>query len=138
MPLIPYKPFPYSGSQAIIVSDRVWIHSKNDSTMIFGSDSIGLSSKGTINLDSSIYTVVFSPKIYLGRGSENETEPVILGQTFIDALDKFCNKVSTAAMLAKSGPDSTKLITFFDELTTATSRLQETLGSSLSKTTFVK
>lgn len=136
--LTTYNPFPYSGSQAIISSDRVWLYSRRDSTLLFGNNSVGLSSKGTINLDSNIYTAVFSPKIYLGKGSEEEKEPVILGTTFTNALQKFCETVSTYASLAQSGNDTTRMVTFLSNLKTAVDELKTALPSTLSKTTFTK
>lgn len=136
--LTTYNPFPYSGSQAIISSDRVWLYARRDSTLLFGNNSVGLSSKGTINLDSNIYMAVFSPKIYLGRGSEEEKEPVILGTTFINALQKFCETVSTHSGLAQSGNDATRFVTFLGKLQSAAEELNSALPSTLSKTTFTK
>ncbi len=48
---VPY--FPYTGSQAIVASDRVTLLSKEDSTLIFGEKAVGLSSKGSVNLDAT-------------------------------------------------------------------------------------
>ncbi len=82
---VPY--FPYTGSQAIVASDRVTLLSKEDSTLIFGEKAVGLSSKGSINLDA-VQGVTLNPgeakEIKLGL---NANQSVIRGDSFIDNLD---------------------------------------------------
>jgi len=90
----PYKPFPYSGSQAITVSDRIQLNAKRDSIMLFGNNSIGLSSKGTINLESREYTIIQSPYILLGNQA---TEPLVKGEELKNMLITFANKMKLAA-----------------------------------------
>lgn len=78
--------FPFTGSQAIVASDRVTLLSKQDSTLIFGEKAIGLSTKGSLNLDA-----VDGVKINPGTGKQvqlglNATEAVIKGDGFMENL----------------------------------------------------
>ena len=78
--------FPYTGSQAIVASDRITLLSKQDSTLIFGEKAVGLSSKGSVNIDS-VKNVLINPGetgiIELGL---NATEAVIKGDSFVANL----------------------------------------------------
>jgi len=85
--------FPYTGSQAIITSDRVMLYSKLEGVFLFGKATVGLSSPSTINIDSKEGVLIYSPFIFLGS---NATEKVILGNSMvkdllqiITALEKF-------------------------------------------------
>ncbi len=79
---LPYKPeFPYKGEQIILSSDRVLLHSKNDSIFLFGKKAVSLSSTKTINLDSVDKVLISTNKIELGTEAEALGEPVVLGRT---------------------------------------------------------
>jgi len=88
--------FPYRGDQAIINSGRVLFNAKDDSVLFFAKKSIGLSSAGTINFDSSDAYIVNAPKIYLGL---NATEPLVRGQRLYTYLQDLNN---TLSLLGKS------------------------------------
>lgn len=75
--------FPYTGSQAIVASDRVTLYSRTDGVFLFGKGTVGLSSPSTINLDSKEGVLVYSPKIKLGSKA---TEQVILGNKMVKDL----------------------------------------------------
>jgi hypothetical protein len=78
----PYKPqFPYKGDQIILSSDRVLLHSKNDSVFLFGKQSVSLSSIKTINLDAPDKVLIYTNKIELGNEAEALGEPLVLGRT---------------------------------------------------------
>jgi hypothetical protein len=78
----PYKPeFPYKGDQVIISSDRVLLHSKNDSIFLFGKQAVSLSSTKTINLDATDKVLISTNKIELGSEAESLGEPLVLGRT---------------------------------------------------------
>jgi hypothetical protein len=77
--------FPYTGSQAIVTSDRVTLYSRTDGVFLFGKGTVGLSSPNTINLDSREKVLVFSPKIELGSQA---TQQVILGNRMINDLSE--------------------------------------------------
>ena len=105
--------FPYTGSQAIIAAERVTLLSKQDSTLIFGEKAVGLSTKGSINVDA-----VSGVKINPGEGKEillglNATEAVIKGDGFMGNLyllliqiENFSKEVSqlSESNLAKAIP----------------------------------
>lgn len=105
--------FPYTGSQAIIAAERVTLLSKQDSTLIFGEKAVGLSTKGSINVDA-----VSGVKINPGEGKEillglNATEAVIKGDGFMGNLyllliqiENFSKQVSqlSESNLAKAIP----------------------------------
>lgn len=77
-----YKPeFPYKGDQIILSSDRVLLHSKNDSIFLFGKQAVSLSSTKTINLDATDKVLISTDKIELGNEAEALGEPLVLGRT---------------------------------------------------------
>lgn len=98
-----YVPFPYSGSQAIVSSERIHLHARKDSVLMFARKSIGLSSVATINLDCYEKVVVNSPKIYLGLYAR---ESLILGDTFTRVLTNFLNSLSIAGTMLQSAGES--------------------------------
>jgi hypothetical protein len=75
--------FPYTGNQVIVSSDRVMLHSKTDGVFIMGYGTVGLSSRGSINIDTKELVVLSSPKIYLGFSAKQR---VILGDSMIKDL----------------------------------------------------
>lgn len=89
---VPY--FPYTGSQAIIASDRVTLLSKEDSVLVFGEKAVALSSKGSVNLDAS-EGIIFNPgdskTVKLGI---NANQSLIKGDSFMDNLDLLLNAIS--------------------------------------------
>ena len=109
-----YSPtFPYKGPQAIITSDRIVLHAKNDAIFLFGSQTVSLSSKGTVNIDSINKVTINSPVIELGNKASLSTngEKAILGDTLVTQLIHFLNnlKIFTQA-LDKIDPDNPKSI----------------------------
>ena len=75
----------FDGEQIILNSGRIVFNSKTDSILLSSFDTINLNSLNSVNIDSP-KTIVASPEIYLG--DKNATEPVILGDTFLDDLNK--------------------------------------------------
>ena len=95
----PTSPDKYEGKQAIINSDRILFNAKNDSIFLFSHESIGFSTNGSINFDTSEVKdgenankfVVNSPNIYLGlqKNGNLPNEPALLGnetQTWLNDL----------------------------------------------------
>ena len=78
----------YKDNQIILSSGRVLLHSKDDSTLIFGKKSIALSSLGTVNFDVTDRVVVNSPKIELGYEAEIQGESVLLGNSTVLLLSR--------------------------------------------------
>ncbi|MCP5063724.1 MAG: hypothetical protein GY936_14850 [Ignavibacteriae bacterium] len=75
----------FNGEQIILNSGRIVLNSKTDSILLSSFDTINLNSLNSVNIDTP-KTIVASPEIYLG--DKNATEPVILGDTFLDDLNK--------------------------------------------------
>lgn len=91
--------FPYSGSQVIVDSDRVVLHSKKEGIFLFGKATVGLSSPSTINLDTNEAVLVYSPKIYLGA---NANQRVVLGdRTIQDLIEVFTELKALSDALSK-------------------------------------
>lgn len=100
--------FPYKGNQVIISSDRVMLHSKTDGIFLFGKATIGLSSVGSINMDSNEKVVINSPKIELGNNAKDFGEPIVLGNQLTFLLTNLLLELqSTASMLSKSSDGKT-------------------------------
>lgn len=86
--ITPYKPeFPYRGNQIVIDSGRVLLNSKEDSTFIIGKKAVGISSSGTINLDSDGMCIINSPEIRLGLDASH---PLVYGDELANILNEFC------------------------------------------------
>ena len=133
--------FPYKGNQIIISSDRVMLHSKTDGVFIMGKGTVGLSSPGSINIDSNEQVRVFSPKIYLGS---NAKQRVVLGDSMIKdlkelflAMKNMCDALSklNESNLAATIPT----IRFFSKI--LSSSLNDkiiTIENNLSNTTYTE
>jgi hypothetical protein len=102
-----YAPiFPYTGSQAIVSSERVTLLGDKDAVFIFGNQAVSLSSQHTVNIDAIDKFIVSSPKTLLGnKNADNKSfgEPVLLGDTLvnellllIDGLTEFFNMAKDA------------------------------------------
>lgn len=139
--------FPYKGNQIILTSDRVTLHSKKDGVFLFGKATIGLSSVGTINLDSKEKVLIDSPKIELGSKAEQFGEPVVLGSSLQSVLVDM-NDVLTLLSNAMSKANGTNDISTAGSLATiqiagSTSiatlkNVQSKLQNILSQTTYTK
>jgi|TARA_B100000073_G_C23370824_1_gene426877 hypothetical protein len=92
----PDPPSVYSGKQVIINSDRLLFNARNDSILIIGDQSVGISTNGTFNVDSGAETIINSPEIYLGLDA---VEPVVLGDTLLGLLEELCD-----ALIAETHP----------------------------------
>ena len=75
----------FNGEQIILNSGRLLFNSKSDSILFSSFDTINLNAVNSVNIDTP-KTIVSSPEIYLG--DKNATEPVILGNKFLNDLQK--------------------------------------------------
>ena len=94
----------YEGNQIIINSDRIVFNSKTDSILGTAKVSVGFSTEGTFNIDADDHTIIDSPKIYLGNASTDEAEPVALGQTLVDWMQKLCDTLIAETHPTACGP----------------------------------
>lgn len=103
MEYTPQTPSQYDKEQIILSSGRILFNAKTDSVLFFSKKAIGLSSAGTINLDSDSYTIINSPKIYLGLEAHNERQPLLLGNKTNDLLLDLVETIQQFASLVKAG-----------------------------------
>jgi hypothetical protein len=92
----PTTPAQYANPQIIFNSDRVVINAKNDSVLISGQNSVGISSNGSVNIDASSH-YISSNNIKLG--SKNATQPVLLGDNTVDLLIELTEAVKNLASI---------------------------------------
>ena len=139
--------FPYKGNQIILSSERVTLHSKKDGVFLFGKSTVGISSVGTINLDSREKVLIDSPKIELGNKAEQFGEPVPLGnslQSVLSDMNDVLNLLSNAMSKANGTDDtSTALSLATIQVAGSTSmitikNIQSRLQNILSQTTYTK
>jgi hypothetical protein len=76
----------FTKNQIILSSDRIILHSKEDSIFLFGTQAVSLSSKNTINLDANEKIAIWSPKIELGPKANYLGQPIILSRDFFREL----------------------------------------------------
>ncbi len=133
--------FPYRGSQAILSSDRVMLYAKKESILLLGKGTVGISSPGTINLDSKEKVLIFSPKIELGSKA---TEQVILGTSMVRDLKDIFNKIqllSDALSKINESNFATIVITIRDtasDVSRIIGNKMISIDNNLSKTTYTE
>ena len=97
--------FPYTGKQIIIDSGRVLLNAKEDSVFLLGREAIGLSTEGSIHLNSKENFYVNSNQIYFGlKNEESNHEPLVLGfklQQIINTLAVFLQDIGKDLKTAK-------------------------------------
>ena len=94
----------YVEEQIILNSGRLLLNSKSDSILLSSFNTINLNSVNSVNIDSKT-TIIKSNKINLG--DKNATEPVILGNKFLDDFEelvKNLNSLATALQQPIGGP----------------------------------
>ena len=92
----PPSPSEYNQDQVILNSGRLLFNAYSDSILLTSQNSINLNSKGTVNIDVTkkfIISGTESPQIYLGDATEDNTEPILLGDKTIDSLTIVLNEL---------------------------------------------
>tara|TARA_R110000782_G_scaffold13697_2_gene40235 strand:+ start:181 stop:1404 length:1224 start_codon:yes stop_codon:yes gene_type:complete len=87
----PENPNIFTGEQVLINSGRLYFNAKKDSILLSANTSINLNTQDTVNIDSKNSFIVDTREIYLG--SKNATEPVILGNKFLDDFKKLLTEI---------------------------------------------
>ena len=95
----PTSPDKFSGEQIILNSGRLLFNTKTDSILFSSKKTINLNSVESINIDSPTF-VVNSKNIFLG--DKNATEPVILGNTFLNDLKQLLTQLITLSTALQS------------------------------------
>ena len=92
----PITPSLFTQPQVILNSNRVVINAKTDSILLSSQQSIGMSTNGSVNIDSkSFYTNSNDIKL----GSKNATESVLKGDTTIELLKQLTKAVKDLATI---------------------------------------
>lgn len=137
----------YKDNQIILSSGRVLLHSKEDSTLIFGKKSIALSSLGTVNLDVTNRVLINSPKIELGYEAEVQGQSVLLGNSTVQLLSRMIKMIG-ALSVALSKMSQTELETSIPGIAKASKVIEQEFpqlaaianqsGSLLSQVTYTR
>jgi hypothetical protein len=91
---VPSSPNSYNGSQVIVNSGRLLFNSKNDHILLSSARTISFGAQKGFNFDTpSNFVVKVGTKIMLGDKDEDTTEPLILGDKFLDDFQKLLNNV---------------------------------------------
>jgi hypothetical protein len=92
----PILPSQFNKPQIILNSDRIMINAKTDSILLSSQQSIGLSTNGGVNIDA-ISHYISSNDIRLG--SNNATQPVLLGNNTVELLIQLTEAVKNLASI---------------------------------------
>ena len=137
--------FPYKGNQVIVTSERLVFHSRKDGVFLFGKATVGISSIGTVNVDSKEGLKISAPYIELGLNAKQVGEQAVLGNTLVSVLSEVNDALSSLAnALSKvDGTDETAVALSMsmlkatgDGLVTATKNFQNNIENSLSDATY--
>jgi hypothetical protein len=79
----PKTPSSFTSPQIILNSSRVVINAKDDSILISGQQSVGISSNSSVNIESK---QVYIDGIYVRLGSAGATQPVLKGNDTVELL----------------------------------------------------
>ena len=97
----PITPSKFSGEQVIINSGRLLFNSKNDSILMSSKDTINLNSINSINIDTP-KTIIQSKEILLGN--KNATESIILGDKFLSDLNALLTEIALLGNILGASP----------------------------------
>lgn len=95
----PTSPDKFAGEQIILNSGRLLFNTKTDSILFSSKKTINLNSIESINIDSPTF-VANSKNIFLG--DKNATEPVILGDTFLNDLKQLLDQLVSLSTALQS------------------------------------
>lgn len=128
MSYIPDKSNIFSGSQILFNSDRLLFNAKSDSIFLTANKAVSLSTNGTLNFDSSSYSIINSSKIYLGLEAYKEEQPLLLGQYTYKLLSKMINtmdNLATDLLSVISTPTGTNIV----QLTIAGNKMKSKIAT---------
>lgn len=95
----------FTGSQAILNSDRLVFNTKNDSIILNSQSTISLTSVNTTGIYSQEGDVVLqSQKNNVRLGDANAAQSLVLGDAFIDDLQKLLEKLETLCQTLSTEP----------------------------------
>jgi len=88
----PFSPKSFDGNQIVLNSGRLVFSSTNDHILLSSAKSINLNSRESVNIDTNIFVIQASNKIFLGN-AKLATEPLVLGKKTTDVLRDLVNKL---------------------------------------------
>ena len=108
----PISPDKFAVEQIILNTGRLLFNTKTDSILFSSKKTINLNSVESVNIDSPTF-VANSKNIFLG--DKNATEPIILGNTFLNDLQQLLNQLITLSTALQSpigtpGPSAPNLV----------------------------
>jgi hypothetical protein len=92
----PIAPSLFTQPQIALNSNRIVINAKTDSVLLSAQKSVGISTKGSANIDANSF-YISSNDIKLG--SKNATEPVLKGDTTIELLKQLTKAIKDLATI---------------------------------------
>ncbi len=101
----------YVGNQMLLTSDRLIIDSRKDTLCLTSFDDIEMGSAANVNIRAAKSAVIDSTKVYIGKGADKETEPMVLGTQLKELLEKLIDGIGqlnvSGTIAGFSGPIST-------------------------------
>lgn len=141
--LEPKLPEQFAGEQIILNSGRLLLNSKSDNILLSSNDSINLNAQETVNIDAVEGFVVDSPEVLLG--SKDATEPIILGDKFLDDIEDLAqvllslgNNLELNPMLITPASPNASLVTIGGSLRQKSKRILDNIEKYKSKVSFSK
>lgn len=117
----------YNKPQILLTSDRIWLNGRED-IQLSGKDSIGLTSE-QLSFDGQNQVSIDATKIYLGKESRKEKEPVLKGATttalLSDLIDQFLSLLNSIVRAGQEGSGDPGI--FVSVLQTSAKLLTQTL-----------
>ena len=98
----PISPAHYTKPQIILNSGRIVINAKSDSVLISGQNSIGLSSNGSINIESK---QIYFDGIDIRLGRKDASQPVLKGNDTVEYLKILLTELKNITEALKSIQD---------------------------------
>jgi hypothetical protein len=92
----PISPSLFTQPQIALNSNRIVINAKTDSVLLSAQKSVGISTKGSANIDANSF-YISSNDVRLG--SKNATEPVLKGDTTIEVLKQLTKAIKDLATI---------------------------------------
>ena len=93
----------YKGAQVVINSDRLFFNAREESALIAAKETISISSE-KVAIDGEDYIGLDAKKIYLGVGSQQESEPALKGETTKMWLEGLVLTLKTTAQTLAAAP----------------------------------
>lgn len=92
----PITPSLFTQPQIVLNSNRVVINAKTDSILLSSQQSVGMSTNGSVNIDSKSF---YASSNDIKLGSKNATESVLKGDTTIELLKQLTKAVKDLATI---------------------------------------